>query len=109
MNIDNESVKKRIKLLELFDKAGALTIDDSPLLHSVEVTELTGEPDNVVVYATWETGDGAFAVEFTEAGLDGAVIDPVRVGTIKLEDLKGQMTTVTFFRLAPENLQGIFG
>lgn len=84
-------------LLNLFDKAQVITIDDSPYLHSVSVAEINGQPDNEVVYANWHDEEYEYSVKFTEEGLNSAKLLPS--GILILPDHEGNECSVAFYSL----------
>lgn len=84
-------------LLNLFDKAQVITIDDSPYLHSVSVAEINGQPDNEVVCAHWHDEEYEYSVKFTEAGLNSAKLLPS--GILTLPDHEGNECNVAFYSL----------
>lgn len=56
-------------LLTLLAAADAIQVDQGPLLSSWETEDPIGDPDNVVITATWEDTEGTYTTEITESGL----------------------------------------
>lgn len=90
-------------LLGKIEAAGVLTVDDSPLLHSVDISDPIGEDDNEIVFANWHDDDGnEFQVKFTESGLNDAV---VKNNIIKLIDHEGELSVIALFDIIPKNIE----
>lgn len=85
------------KFLELLNAAGAVTVDDGPLLLDCEIEKLTGDPDNQVVRFTWTDGESDYSEVLTEGGIAAGVFDSDDkfVG----ENSEGEKTVIRFFAI----------
>lgn len=90
-------------LLDLFERAGAITIGDSPMLSEVTVNKVEGADDNVVLEAKWSDGEHDFETEFNERDLENGYWDGNR---FLAHDVNGDETEICCFALVPLSLNG---
>jgi hypothetical protein len=92
-------------LLELIDTAAVITCNDSPYLHSVQSSEVTGDPDNQVLRINWHDDESLeYAVIFTEGGLDQAEI---KGEAMHLPDHEGEPSEIRLYALKPVNISDL--
>lgn len=91
-------------VLDLLRTADAITVDDGPLLSDSDVSDVTGDADNEVVYLSWVDDEGLlFGCKLTEGGIAAGKW----VGTkFVCEDHDGQPTVLRFFRMIPMSAGG---
>jgi len=86
-------------LLQRIESADVVVVGDSPYLHSVTTSEVTGDPGNEVLRANWHDPEGQeFEVKFNEHGLVQACIEG---NQIIAPDHEGDETMIQLFRLEP--------
>lgn len=98
----NSNIKK---FCDLLDEAGAVTIDDGPLLMDCDGEELTGHPDNQVVRFSWTDGESDYSEVLTEGGIAAGVFDSD--GKFVAENSEGEKTVIRFFAI--ERLNEVSG
>jgi hypothetical protein len=86
-------------LLNQIEASPMVTVDDSPMLHSCDVSESTGQEENHVLYINWVNGEGQdFSVKFTESGLSEAII---KDNKISLPDSDGEPSEIRLYDIQP--------
>lgn len=85
--------------LNLVKGSDAFYVGDSPLLMEVSVAPASGDPDNQVLFANWESEGLVFSVTVTEEGLRNVVYDPVQQAYLML-DSEGDELAIKMFSLA---------
>ena len=81
----------REQIIQALRDAGAVYVDDSPLLGSFDV-----EPQNGVLIFNWEDEDGEYVVQIPEASLDTATIGP---DGFQVKDSDGEVVALAPFIL----------
>lgn len=87
---------KLATLLALIATADAFEVDGSPLLHSIDVEEVTGEPENEILHASWESDGNDFSATFTERGLSNGYWQD---GNFRAVDSEGEMSEIVLYKL----------
>ena len=92
--------KQITEFLRLMKNAGAVTLDDVPLLSDCVIyADVTGNPDNEIANFSWTDGEHDFSQIFTEGGISEGVFDAA--GKFVVEDSEGDKCGIKFFALAP--------
>lgn len=93
------------RLLSLLGMAGAITIDDGPLLTEWDTEDPVGTPDNQVVRFTWTDGACDYSDILTEGGIAVGQFDDD--GKFVCKNHEGETTVIRFFVL--ERMDGVSG
>lgn len=91
------------KLLRAINTAGAITVGDSPILHSGNTTDPDGlEPADFVAEFSWHDAEGlVFEENFQACGLAEA---EVKGNVITARNELGEDTEIRLFELKPLNI-----
>ena len=82
------------KFLSLLARATVVTMNDTTVV-TVQLAEVTGEPENQVVRLTWtEDRPGTFGTSLTEEGLALVTFD-AKTGMFQLDDYEGDPVALT--------------
>lgn len=94
------------QVVELVKRAGALAVDEGPLLSDWEVEDLTGDPKHVWLIVSWHDpevqDEGLTRIPFTESGLADA---RAQGNVVMLQDDKGEWCDLVPYELRPLLLQ----
>ena len=93
-------------LLNFIDRTDVIVVDDSPYLHSVTVSEITGKEDNEVLRMNWVDDEQEFSVIFTEIGLSNAIMSSDHL--ISLYDHEGSQSVIRLYSLVPLKIEEEF-
>lgn len=83
--------------LSLLFASNAISVDGGSLLEHWEKGDLTGQPDNEILFVSWTDGECNFSEKFTEGGLSAGKF--AADGSFICENSEGERAVFRFFKL----------
>lgn len=87
------------QFLALLGKAGAIIVDDGPVMTDWDISDLMHTGDNEIVHFSWTDGEVEYSEILTEGGIAAGHFD--QEGVFHCEDNLGEPTTIRFYRMVP--------